>query len=83
MEATIYFEKSDEFDSSYYGCYDIQWLSLFSEGEPYTISDVVLSKILAALSVSCYNESEAFMLNEGSVYNLSEIETPTIRSIIG
>ena len=83
VEATIHFEESDEFDSTYYGYYDMQWSPLFSKEKPYTITTILRSKILAILSGSCYNESQAFMLNEGIVYDLSEIEIRTIRSIIG
>lgn len=82
VKATISFEESDAYDSSCYGYYDMQWLPLFSKAEPYTIPDAVRSKILAVLSCSYYNESEAFILNEGFVYDLSEIETRTISSII-
>jgi len=83
VKATISSEESDVYDFSCYGYYDMQWLPLYAEAKPYTISDTARSKILAVLSDSCYNESDAFMLNEGFVYDLSEIETRTIRSIIG
>jgi len=73
VKATISFEKSDTYDSSYYGYYDMQWLPLSSEDKPYTISDAVRSKILAVLADSCYVESEAFLLCENIVYDFTEM----------
>ena len=73
VKATISFEKSDAYASSYYGYYDMQWLLLFSEDKPYTISDAVRSKMLVVLSDSRYVESEAFALCEDTVYDFSKI----------
>ncbi len=82
VKATISFEESDVYASSYYGYYAMQWLPLYSKAEPYTVSTTVRSKMLAVLSESYYNESEAFMLKERFVYDLSEMDTRTISSII-
>lgn len=82
VKATISFEESDTYDSSYYGYYDMQWLPLSSEAKPYTISDAVRSKMLAVLSDSCYSESEAFTLCENYTYNFSDVGIYTIEEII-
>ena len=72
VKVTISFEKSDDYDSSYYGYYDMQWLlPLSSEDKPYTISDAIRSKMLAVLSDSLYSESDAFLLREDIVYDFS------------
>ena len=73
IKVTINFEKSDTYDSSYYGYYDMQWLPLSSEDKLYTISDAIRSKMLAVLSDSLYSESDAFLLRENIVYDFSEI----------
>ena len=82
VKATISFEKNDADDSSYYGYYDMQWLPLFSETKPYTITDAVRSKMLAVLANSCYVESEAFALCENYTYDFSDIGIYTIGEII-
>ena len=82
VKATISFEESDAYDSSYYGYYDMQWLPLSSKAEPYTISDVARSKMLAVLADSRYRESEAFALSENHTYDFSDIGIYTIGEII-
>ena len=82
VKATISFEKSDAYDSSYYGYYDMQWLPLYSDNKPYTISDTVRSKMLAVLADSYYIESEAFALSENHTYDFSDIGIYTIGEII-
>ena len=73
VKATISFEESDEFDSLYYGYYDMSWSSSLLEDTAYVISDALRSKILAVLADSLYRESEAFTLNEDVIYDFGKM----------
>ncbi len=82
VKATIHYETGGEYDSTYFGYYDMLWSSSFNESEAYFISDKIRSKILAILSSSHFCEREAFNLSEDYIYDFSGIETFTISDMI-
>jgi len=79
IEVTLSFIDSDMLDSPEYdGEYIVKWSSSFDECEPHSIADGLKNEVIELLLNSCYDEEDAFFLDENRGYDLSHFEKYTI-----